>query len=88
MTTTPPGPPEPTVPEPAGSTEPTAKQPSMVPGLVLLVMAAVLIVVVLAKPDMPGWLRTTIAIVAVVVVVALLAYAFVVFRATTRGGSR
>ena len=55
---------------------------------VLLVLAGVLIVVVLVKPDMPDWLRTTIAILAVVVVIGLLAYAFVVFRETTRGGSR
>ena len=44
--------------------------------------------VVLVKPDMPSWLRTTIAILAVVVVIGLLAYAFVVFRETTGGGSR
>ena len=68
---------------------PVAKEPSLVPGLVLLVLAAVLIVIVLIKPSMPGWLNTTIAILAVAVVVALLGYAAVVFRQTTRrGGSR
>jgi len=67
---------------------PRSKQPSLVPGAVLLVLAGVLIVIVLVKPDMPDWLRTTIAILAVVVVIGLLAYAFVVFRETTRGGSR
>ena len=67
---------------------PRSKQPSLVPGAVLLVLAGVLIVVVLVKPDMPDWLRTSIAVLAVVVVIGLLAYAFVVFRETTRGGSR
>lgn len=61
-------------------------QPSLVPGVVLLVLAAVLIVVVLVKPDMPSWLRTIIAVLAIVVVLALLVYAFVVFRGSTRRG--
>ena len=65
-----------------------SKQPSLAPGAALLVLAGVLIVIVLVKPDMPDWLRTTVAILAVVVVIGLLAYAFVVFRETTRGGSR
>jgi len=65
-----------------------SRQPSLVPGAALLVLAGVLIVVVLVKPDMPDWLRTSIAVLAVVVVIGLLAYAFVVFRETTRGGSR
>ena len=65
-----------------------SKQPSLAPGAALLVLAGVLIVIVLVKPDMPDWLRTTIAILAVVVVIGLLAYAFVAFRETTRGGSR
>ncbi len=60
------------------------RQPSLVPGTVLLGIAAALIVLVLAKPDMPSWLRTVIAVAAVVVVVALLAIAFMVFRGTTR----
>ena len=73
--------------DPSGSSA-RSKQPSLAPGAVLLVLAGVLIVIVLVKPDMPDWLRTTIAILAVVVVIGLLAYAFVVFRETTRGGSR
>jgi hypothetical protein len=89
-------PPEPTGadPDPSASESSAAessarsKQPSLAPGAALLVLAGVLIVVVLIKPDMPDWLRTTIAIMAVVVVIGLLAYAFVVFRETTRGGSR
>lgn len=64
-----------------------ASQPSLVPGLVLLIVAAVLIVVVLIRPAMPGWLRAVIAIAAVCVVLALLVYAFWVFRSTTRRGS-
>ena len=83
MTAPPPETPSETPPE-----TPRSKQPSLVPGAVLLVLAGVLIVIVLVKPDMPDWLRTTIAILAVVVVIGLLAYAFVVFRETTRGGSR
>ena len=73
---------------PAAGSSARAKQPSLAPGAALLVLAGALIVVVLVKPDMPSWLRTTIAILAVVVVIGLLAYAFVVFRETTRGGSR
>jgi len=71
-----------------GPQRPNPKQPSLVPGTVLLIVAAVLIVVVLVAPDsMPHWLRVTIAIVAVCVVVALLAYSVLVFRGTTRRGS-
>ena len=101
MTTTPPEtPPEPTGPDPdpsapesVAASHPSgspgrSKPPSLAPGAVLLVLAGVLIVIVLVKPDMPDWLRTSIAILAVVVVIGLLAYAFVVFRETTRGGSR
>lgn len=62
------------------------RQPSLVPGTVLLGIAAVLIVIVLVKPDMPGWLRAAIAIVAVLVVIALLVIAFRVFRGATRRG--
>jgi len=58
--------------------------PSLVPGTVLLAVAALLIVLVLVKPDMPGWLRVAIAVLAVLVVVALLVIAFRVFRGTTR----
>jgi membrane protein implicated in regulation of membrane protease activity len=56
------------------------------PGVVLLVLAGVLIIVVLVKPSMPGWLRTVIAILAVLVVLALLVYAYRVFRGSTRRG--
>jgi hypothetical protein len=56
--------------------------------MVLLIVAAVLIVVVLVRPSMPGWLRLVIAVAAVCVVLALLVYAFFVFRATTRRGPR
>jgi hypothetical protein len=55
-----------------------------VPGIVLLLLAAVLIVVVLVDPGMAPWLRTTVAIASVVVVLALLVYAFRVFRGVTR----
>jgi len=79
---------DPSVSESAQPSSARSRQPSLVPGAALLVLAGVLIVVVLVKPDMPGWLRTSIAILAVVVVIGLLAYAFVVFRETTRGGSR
>lgn len=64
----------------------TGGQPSLVPGVVLLAVAAALIVVVLIDPAMPDWLRRTIAIVAVCVVVALLGYAIWVFRRSTRSG--
>jgi hypothetical protein len=56
--------------------------------VVLLGVAAVLIVVVLVKPDMPQWLKVTIAIAAVLVVVALLIYAFRVFRGVSRRAGR
>lgn len=57
------------------------------PGLAigLLVMAAVLIVIVLVEPDFPDWLRTTIAILAVLTVVALLVYSVLVMRMLKRG---
>lgn len=64
----------------------TPRGPSLVPGTVLLGVAAVLIVIVLVKPDMPGWLRTTVAITAVLVVLALLVIVVRVFRSTTRRG--
>lgn len=67
-----------------GSGSGAKRQPSLVPGTVLLGIAAALIALVLVKPDMPSWLRTVIAVAAVVVVVALLAIAFMVFRGTTR----
>ncbi|HEY5114265.1 MAG TPA: hypothetical protein VIJ00_01940 [Nakamurella sp.] len=73
--------------QPAG--EPVAKPASLVPGVVLLLLAGVLIVITLIKPDLPRWLTVTIAAAAVIVVVLLLIYAFRVFRDVTRpGGSR
>lgn len=69
-------------------TDQGGRQPSLVPGVVLLAAAAILIVVVLVNPDMPSWLRTVIAIVAVLIVAALLAFAFRVFRVTTGRGRR
>lgn len=62
----------------------TGRQPSLVPGLTLLGLAGVLIVVVLVNPAMPGWLRVTIAVLAVVVVIALLVFAVRLFRDTAR----
>ena len=73
---------------PAGPSEP-AKPPSLVPGVVLLVLAGVLIVITLIKPDLPRWLTVSIAVAAILVVVLLLIYAFRVFRDVTKpGGSR
>lgn len=63
------------------------KPPSLVPGVVLLAIAAVLIVVVLADPPLPGWARTTVAVIAIVVVLALLGYAVIVFRGASKRGS-
>ena len=80
--------PDPVQPDPVQPATP-AKQPSLVPGVVLLLLAGVLIVVTLLKPDLPQWLTVTIAALAIVVVIALLMYAFKVFRDVTRpGGSR
>ena len=85
-----PDPADPDPREPIGSDpQATTKQPSLVPGVVLLLLAGVLIVVTLLKPDLPQWLTVTIAVLAIVVVIALLMYAFKVFRDVTRpGGSR
>lgn len=66
-----------------------AKPASLVPGVVLLILAGVLIVITLVKPDLPQWLTITIAVAAIVVVILLLIYAFRVFRDVTRpGGTR
>jgi hypothetical protein len=66
------------------------KPPSLVPGVVLLALAAVLIVVVLVgNPDtMPAGLKTGIVIAAIAVIVALLGYAVYVFHATTKRGRK
>lgn len=71
---------------PTGSDAP--KPPSVVPASLLLGFAAVLIVVVLVKPHMPSWLKVTIALLALLVVVVLLIYAVVLFRDTTKRGRR
>jgi amino acid transporter len=64
------------------------KQPSAVPAAILLGLAAVLIVVVLIKPSMPQWLKLTIALLAVLVVISLLIYAAILFRDNARRGRR
>ncbi len=64
------------------------KPTSLVPGVVLLILAGVLIVITLIKPDLPRWLTVTIAVAAIVVVIALLIYAFRVFRDVTRPGGQ
>jgi hypothetical protein len=76
-----------TEPNPTGRGRPEPGQPPLLPGVILLIVAALLIIVVLIKPSMPGWLRTVIAIVAVLVVLALLVYAYRVFRGSTRRGA-
>ncbi len=62
--------------------------PSAVPAAILLGLAAVLIVVVLIKPAMPQWLKISIALLAVLVVVALLVYAALLFRDNAKRGRR
>ncbi|GGM18149.1 hypothetical protein [Nakamurella endophytica] len=71
-----------------GAAAGAGRPPSLVPTAALLVGALVLIVVVLVNPDMPGWLRTTIAVLALVMVVALLVLSFRLFRSTVRRGGR
>jgi hypothetical protein len=70
----------------AGPTGP--KPPAVAPAAILLGLAAVLIVVVLIKPSMPQWLKVSIAILAVLVVFALLVYAFLLFRDNAKRGRR
>ena len=69
------------------SDSPGRKPPSLVPGVVLMAIAAVLMVVVIINPDMPSWLRTTIATAAIVVVVALIGYGVYVARSAGRKGA-
>jgi len=78
------------VTSPADDRDPKrAKPASLVPGVVLLILAGVLIVITLIKPDLPRWLTVSIAVAAILVVVLLLIYAFRVFRDVTKpGGSR
>ena len=77
-----------TTPEPADRRNDGQRPPSVIPGMVLLGLAAVLIVVVLVNPEMESWLRITIAILAVVTVLGLLAFAFKLFRNTMTGGRK
>lgn len=70
------------------SDRPVVKPPSLIPGVTLLGLAAVLIVVVLIKPDMPQGLKVAIVVVALLLVLALLAYAFRLFLSIQRGGRK
>ena len=71
--------PEQTPPDAVASTP--VKPPNLAVGMGLLGLAAVLIVVVLINPSMPGWLRVVVAVLSVLVVAVLGAYAVVLFRA-------
>ncbi len=62
--------------------------PSVTVGMTLLVLAAVLIVVVLVQPTMPGWLKAVIGVLAVAVVVALMFYAFTLWKSTQKAPRR
>ena len=73
---------------PSGSRPTGPPQPSVVPAAILLGLAAVLIIVVLIKPSMPQWLKVAIALLAILVVLALLVYAAILFRNTARRGRR
>ena len=64
------------------------RQPSVIPGMVLLGVAAVLIVIVLVNPEMSSGLKVTIAVLAILVVLALLGFAFKLFLSSQRGGRR
>ena len=77
-----------TTPEPADRPDPAQRPPSVLPGMVLLVLAAVLIVIVLINPEMESWLRITIAVLAVLTVLGLLGFAFKLFRHTMTGGRK
>lgn len=63
-------------------------QPSLVPGVVMLALAAVLIVVMMINPEMPGWLRTTIVVAAIALILGLLGYAFFVFSRSVKQGRK
>lgn len=64
------------------------KQPSLTVGMVLLVLAGVLIVVVLVQPTMAPWLKITIAVLAILVVIALIAFSVLLVRSTKQTGGR
>ena len=74
-------------PTPSGPHGPK-RQPSVIPGMALLGLAAVLIVIVLVNPDMSSGLKVTIAVLAILVVLALLGFAFKLFLSSQRGGRR
>jgi len=75
-------------PVPDAATSNPVRPPSLIAGMSLLGIAAVLMVVVLVNPSMPSWLRTVIAILAVLVVVVLIGYAAYLFRVVKRGNQR
>lgn len=62
------------------------KQPSLAVGMTLLVLAGVLIVVVLIQPEMAPWLKISIAVLAVLTVIALIAFSFLLVRSTKPAG--
>lgn len=72
-----------------GAPKPTGpKPPPLVPGVVLLVVAAGLMAVLLINPAMSDGMRRTIAIASVAVVVALLGYAIFVFTVSRNRGRK
>lgn len=62
------------------------KQPSLAVGMTLLVLAGVLIVVVLVQPTMAPWLKIAIAVLAILTVIALIAFSVVLVRSTKPAG--
>ena len=62
------------------------KQPSLAVGMTLLVLAGVLIVVVLVQPTMAPWLKTVIAALAILTVIALLVFSVLLVRSTKQAG--
>ena len=73
-------------PDPTGGRPPQRQQPSLTVGMVLLVLAGVLIVVVLVQPTMAPWLKIVIAVLAVLTVIALLAFSVMLVRSTKQAG--
>ncbi|AZI58169.1 hypothetical protein EH165_08460 [Nakamurella antarctica] len=65
------------------------KQPSLIPGISLLTLGAVLIIVLLINPNMSPGTKAVIAVLVVLVVLALLAFAIRMWlKASRPGGSR
>lgn len=64
------------------------KPPSLVPGVVLLGVAAALIVVLIVNPEMSDGARKIVAGISIAVVIALLGYAGYVFYASTKRGRK